>query len=621
MYMDDQLHFIKKIFWIVIFNLSIAFQLFSQNNNLVTNPGFEQYNPLLIQTAGKNTVLFKQTVNGWDVGGSHVMYCNCNIKNQFSYKYVTDCKENIAKSTNACGYATLDFSPDCPDQINPPFYGCSSFISTKLLSTLIPGKAYHFSMQVFIPEQEIIDTLFPYQIGVKFTNNAPNCVLNTMPLIPNGLLRSFKKNEWFNYDFDFIPTCFINYLTIGTFRGANFPTLFHIKPAFSNQFNVDNVTLTLEENRISTANYLECIPDENADFENEKLIVYFNNNESNLLENTKSKIDSFSRILKIERANIWEISGHTDNRGNENYTLSQNRMLEVLNYLHLKFKIPISQFDTVSMSSLQAMVSNNTEENRMKNRRVEIKKIDQEVVIRLFNKSIKPIKKEDLNTVFNNIGYFANSKSSLKSGVFAGLSNLQLNFTTSQGKQIKKIIKNSYREMQNPALAFKIDSLYGIWMESYFKDGIPTYSLNNGEKLRGWLPINFLNKKMDPIDKNRCKLIYSQVHRILDENIPTVDEVGKFTSLVPYLILSTEEGFKLEKYLPSIIKNCSEGLFYWQYYTFLYDYAALINLEKPLYNSIKDSNDFQQKYRNFLNKVDKNASNPTDDWLLKYVNH
>ncbi len=591
--------------------------VFSQNEILILNGDFEKFKPQEIEYSGRNTVNFN-AVKGWTHGGSHTFYCNCDLKNKSSTKYTTDCKEGIARSNNGCGYISLVFIPDCIDQLNPPFIGCSSFISTKLMSTLELGKQYHLSMDIFIPEQEIIDSLFPNQIGVKFTNEAPTLNLNTMALKPNGSLRDYKINQWFEYNLDFIPTCFINYLTIGTFRSDIFPSKFRLGSNFLNQFYIDNIQLVETKNETIINNFLECIPFEKEKFENDSIVVYFDINDSSLSEKSKTTLDSIGKMLKRDKESIWKISGHTDNTGIENFILSQNRTLSVLNYICNTYKIPNSRFDTVSMSSASPVTNNITESNRRLNRRVEIIKTKNKILSRLYERLQNPHEIVVSNNLLIDIIYYTNSKSIQNPGILAGIKNLQKEFKTNKGKQLSKSLKLSYKYLTKPELAFTIDSLYGIWLESYFSHEIPNFVLNNGLKLIGWYPFKFLNEKSERVDYQKCSSVVIQIRKILDQKIPTVNEVGTFTSLIPFLILSFENDNSFKKYLPTLLRYCSEGLFYWPYYAFLYDYSAIISNEKPLYNSFKNSADYSLQYQILINNTEGGSENQQNNWLLKY---
>ncbi|NJL12641.1 MAG: OmpA family protein [Microscillaceae bacterium] len=70
-----------------------------------------------------------------------------------------------------------------------------------------------------------------------------------------------------------------------------------------------------------------------------------------------------------------EIAGHTDSQGDEsiNLELSQARANAVVNYLVEEGYISPKRLVARGYGSAQALAPNDTEENRQKNRRVEVK--------------------------------------------------------------------------------------------------------------------------------------------------------------------------------------------------------------------------------------------------------
>ncbi len=101
------------------------------------------------------------------------------------------------------------------------------------------------------------------------------------------------------------------------------------------------------------------------------------------------EVDSAEIIKKVENENLLyqlsvimrrcpesriEISGHTDNTGDENYniTLSEKRALAVLDQLK-QLAVHPERLNAIGLGSSRPLVANDTEENRQKNRRIEFK--------------------------------------------------------------------------------------------------------------------------------------------------------------------------------------------------------------------------------------------------------
>ena len=74
----------------------------------------------------------------------------------------------------------------------------------------------------------------------------------------------------------------------------------------------------------------------------------------------------------------FEISGHTDNIGVNNYNqeLSERRAVAIKKFLIKKYGIPERRLEVKGYGESDPVVSNETAEGRAKNRRVVFKRID-----------------------------------------------------------------------------------------------------------------------------------------------------------------------------------------------------------------------------------------------------
>jgi len=106
--------------------------------------------------------------------------------------------------------------------------------------------------------------------------------------------------------------------------------------------------------------------------------VFFESGKSTLKQESFDELDMLASIMNGTHKNIKiEISGHTDNVGSEssNLALSRNRARSVMNYL-LQKKVAYSRMKSLGFGSTKPVATNDTEEGRQKNRRVEFKILD-----------------------------------------------------------------------------------------------------------------------------------------------------------------------------------------------------------------------------------------------------
>lgn len=108
------------------------------------------------------------------------------------------------------------------------------------------------------------------------------------------------------------------------------------------------------------------------DFEN----INFEVNKATISEKSHTTIENIATVLKKNTAVHVEIAGHTDNTGNEthNLTLSQKRVDSVKQQL-VNSGVDASRLKAIGYGQTEPLVSNDTQENRRLNRRVEFKVI------------------------------------------------------------------------------------------------------------------------------------------------------------------------------------------------------------------------------------------------------
>lgn len=108
----------------------------------------------------------------------------------------------------------------------------------------------------------------------------------------------------------------------------------------------------------------------NVIFEN----VLFYNNTVKLTAESKKPLETLAKILKERPLMKVEIVGHTDNTGmvTKNQQLSEERAKVVVEYL-VSQGIAESRFTHKGLGSTKPIATNDTEEGRLKNRRVEFK--------------------------------------------------------------------------------------------------------------------------------------------------------------------------------------------------------------------------------------------------------
>jgi outer membrane protein OmpA-like peptidoglycan-associated protein len=110
---------------------------------------------------------------------------------------------------------------------------------------------------------------------------------------------------------------------------------------------------------------------------NDKVTFPFNRAE--LSPEAKVMIDdTIGRLLEENRGVYFEVEGHTDSLGSEEYNhrLGLERAEAVRNYLYSTHSVALNRIQVISFGETMPVVENDTKEQRSQNRRVVIKVIE-----------------------------------------------------------------------------------------------------------------------------------------------------------------------------------------------------------------------------------------------------
>lgn len=105
--------------------------------------------------------------------------------------------------------------------------------------------------------------------------------------------------------------------------------------------------------------------------------IYFDTDKSEIKPDSKPTLDEVASVLKIDRALKLEVSGHTDNTGDKahNMKLSEARARAVVSALVGQYGIDGKRLSAKGYGDTMPVAPNTTDDNKAKNRRVELKKV------------------------------------------------------------------------------------------------------------------------------------------------------------------------------------------------------------------------------------------------------
>jgi OmpA-OmpF porin, OOP family len=350
--------------WLLALAL-IPFRLFSQN--LVKNPGFE-----IITDTNFSLGWYDQRIDGkvkyWTspTGSSSGIIKKTNRKPLFYNDLASYDNTPFAHSGKyMCKIAMFGTKVDFEDR---------SYLQGELYKPLIKGKTYQIEFWIATGFWDI--NLFTNNIGVVFLKNefhsTANSVLNLVPLLNYAEIPDAKPKEWFKISWNFMAQDAYKYFIIGNF--------FHDKRTKAKiiadsgllyaHYLIDDISIKEVDSTglnllLQSVEINKPIPLNNVNFET---------NKSELLESSVSELQVVIDFLQKKPQIKIEISGHTDNTGNEeaNIKLSANRAKAIYDYL-VVHGINSGRLSYKGYGSSIPKVNNDTPENRAINRRVEFK--------------------------------------------------------------------------------------------------------------------------------------------------------------------------------------------------------------------------------------------------------
>ncbi len=345
--------------------------------NLVINPSFEE-NKLCPITIGS----FNHIVTNW------------STPNLGSTDYFNSCSKTVGnenffgKQTAKNGQAYAGMYIMAPDNYR-------EYIQGKFTQTLTKGKKYTITFYISLAE---ISSHAIRDLGVLFLNEPLNTnsdnlinlnkVLNEVENSHFVLINSHefysKKENWEKITFDYVATGFEQVFIIGNFDEDNKIANIKVqktKIPDASYYYLDNISVASFD-EAKPKDVTTQIIEKNQLLERDKVYtlknVLFDFDKHDLLESSTKELDQLYNYLKSLLRLQIEIYGHTDDVGSQkrNDELSLLRAKTVALYLISK-GLKGERIKASGYGNRFPLTSNDTEQGRSQNRRVEFKLISQ----------------------------------------------------------------------------------------------------------------------------------------------------------------------------------------------------------------------------------------------------
>lgn len=368
---------------------------FSQNENLIQNSSFEEYNNCPGGGGLKSLVSNLADCKNWNnpSGASPDYYNSCATQ---AYYSVPKHYNGYQFPHTGNAYAGIGFFISTSDY---------EYIQIKLKGNLLQDKKYCFSIYINLDDnEEYCTNQIQYTLTKKRINSKNKKLLKTdnfQRVIHNDFIQD--KNNWLCLSSIYIAKGDEDYLTIGLFN-ENVPFKYIGKnknkiknKVFKEQvyeiyYLIDDVSLV----EIKDSSECKCTKDIEVKIDSSKVKidtvksyslydeaidsftvlknVLFNNNEFILQSTSFTELNNIIHYLKQNPSFKIALSGYTDNAGSEteNQKLSEQRTKAVADYL-IKEGIDTKRITYKGYGSKNPIAPNDTEENKAINRRVEFK--------------------------------------------------------------------------------------------------------------------------------------------------------------------------------------------------------------------------------------------------------
>lgn len=359
--------------------------LFAGAQNLIPDSSYEMNKFVPIDFSSVNAS------HSWSIPsrGTSDLFCKCDKKTkQHSHKIYSE----VDVPQNTMGYQ-IPHSGNCYAGLFVFSHGdYREYLQTPLKKSLIKNKTYRFTMYVSLADYSRLSI---DRLGVCFMNNkvdyqSSDVITDLSPvyLIIEKEVGNDIRN-WHRVSVTYRARGGEAYLLFGSFvinriRKTKLKTPKEIKSRINQKIErdayyfIDDVSL-VETFFNEPADTLINVGKDttNKILSNTLFIlknVLFNSNETLLFLSSCSELDLVVKYLKQNHHTLIDIYGHTDNLGSEttNKQLSLGRAKAVADYLILN-GIDKSRITYGGCGSLKPIATNETEEGRQQNRRVEFK--------------------------------------------------------------------------------------------------------------------------------------------------------------------------------------------------------------------------------------------------------
>lgn len=255
---------------------------------------------------------------------------------------------------------------------------CKEYLQIKLTDPMIAGQNYYLEFWV----NPMSSSLYTNNLGAAFTlveidDDSKYGLYYLKSVVNEKRIMDQPPNSWHKIHGNFTAERDFRYLLIGNFFtdeqtqvNENTNSINH-----SYYFIDDIFLMCLDCEKEIALNNINPEAGNRIVLQN----IHFRHNQAKLMKSSFATLDSLLKFMNEHPDIKVEVSGHTDNEGDHesNIKLSEARAKSVIDYLKNK-GLDVIRLEHKGFGETQPLMTNDTEEGRRLNRRVEIRIIDSE---------------------------------------------------------------------------------------------------------------------------------------------------------------------------------------------------------------------------------------------------
>ncbi|MCB9317041.1 MAG: OmpA family protein [Lewinellaceae bacterium] len=552
--------------------------------SILRNGGFEEHGDQKCLSCYQSSGQFAALVYHWDNGGWHCMLCDKDYRQQSDDRKGKLCPLDRVSPQSGKAMISMVYSPG----VNGIYGGVegASHLSARTTEPMRVGQLYEVSLWLYVDSTKRQDPDWGKHLGIALLPQNLSFFGGRKSLvIPFLAVDTLVYDRWYEVKWRVRPLCTSNYLMIGVFADPQWPKT---RSYADVHYYLDNVSLVEmpEASAISDSSVYYCSRYDPVLLGVQPLMdskmLWYENEEFKLTDEHRAVLDSFAEYANRYPDLVFEISGHTDSLGKDNFNLSQKRAQAVSDYLIKTLQLPPYRFYALALGATAPFRPNYTEEGRKMNRRAAIRQSELTLPMMYYRYALKAVERKKKPEAFVYLDKW--TATAEKGALMLLLFDPRFDPLRSDKRWpiIEQKVRGSYQNLNYGKESFRIDSLR---FDACRFSGGALAALLNG--LQGNIPGSENYFVEFPGTTEVAAQYRYQAH--FDAILPILKKTGwpkkgSFSESAVnnafHLLLNSGDVAAYLEWLPALQQACEAGDIPWMMFATCYD-KCMVGLGKP----------------------------------------